>query len=112
MELDIVSEDIRTDYIGFPQVKGLIIGNEAFRLYYEWNRTKSFMVLTIARNYDIVFRSKIVEGGRYIVYNGESRYKTTKVKTLLVIYPIVVNAYECVLNINWQSTPKKKFGMI
>jgi hypothetical protein len=105
MSLEVKSGIIKTNGYQFPQIQSMVIESEMFTLRYDWNNTYNFIVLTISRNEDILFRSKLVEGSEHIVYNGQKRYERYKVKTLFVIVPISITPFECISEISWQVKP-------
>ena len=103
---------MKTFFVGFvetnprvdrPQHLTVNLANVAYIFYYEWNEEKQFIVLTIKRSQKIIFRSKLLVGGEYIVHAPRFISRLFKIKTVAVIYPLKLTKEHCILRVVWQE---------
>lgn len=91
------------DAVPFPQTQSVSFGAEGLDLTYVWNSEGEFMTITLVKSKKILFKSKILEGGKYIVYAPRYYFRLTGIKTICVFYPITVNQNKCIMKAYWQE---------
>ena len=90
-------------YIGYPQHQTVDFGYEGYVFEYDWNELHQFLVLTIYKNKEPIFKDKMIVGNQYHVYSGRELFRTTGIKLIALLSPVFIDKDQCVIHAMWQE---------